>query len=96
MIIIHRCARCRNRSPRRDAAFEVKRRNGTIMSEVQELESRIRKLPREAFAELREWFLELDQDRWDEQIRADFKSGKFNALIANARKEFDEGKAREL
>jgi hypothetical protein len=66
------------------------------MSEVQELEARIRKLPREAFAELRDWLLELDQDRWDEQIAADSKAGKFDALIANARNEFAQGKAREL
>jgi len=66
------------------------------MSEVQELEARIRKLPREAFAELREWLLELDEERWDEQIKHDFKAGKFDTLIAKARKEFAEGKAREL
>jgi hypothetical protein len=65
------------------------------MTEVQELEARIRKLPRAAFAELREWLLELDQERWDQQIREDHKSGKFDKLIAKARKEFSRNKARE-
>ena len=66
------------------------------MSEVQELEARIRRLPREKFAQLREWFLELDQQRWDEQIKQDYKAGKFDKLIAKARKEFAQGNAREL
>ena len=66
------------------------------MSEVQELEARIRNLPRDAFAELREWLLELDQERWDEQIKEDFKAGKFDQLIAKARQEFAQGKAREF
>ncbi|MDZ4688459.1 MAG: hypothetical protein SH850_25575 [Planctomycetaceae bacterium] len=66
------------------------------MSEVQELEARIRMLPREAFAELRDWLLELDQEHWDGQIEDDFNAGKFDALIAQARQEFAQGKAREL
>jgi hypothetical protein len=66
------------------------------MSEVQELEARILKLPREAFAELRDWLLELDQAQWDEQIKADFQAGKFDELIAKAREEFAQGRAREL
>lgn len=66
------------------------------MSEVKELKTRIRKLPRDAFAELREWLLELDHKQWDQQIKDDFKAGKFDKLIAKARKEFVQGKAREL
>jgi len=66
------------------------------MSDVQELEMRIRKLPREAFVELREWLLELDQERWDEQMQDDFKAGKFDKLIAKSKKELAQGKARQL
>lgn len=66
------------------------------MSEVEELEARIRKLPRQEMAKLRDWFLELDDQLWDQQISADFKAGKRQRLIDEAREEFAQGKAREL
>lgn len=66
------------------------------MSQVEELQTRIRNLPTEEFSELREWFLALEDELWDQQISADFKAGKFNKLIEKARAEFAQGKAREL
>ena len=57
---------------------------------------RIRDLSANDFAMLREWFLQLEDDLWDQQIRADFKAGKFNRLIERAQTEFAQGKAREL
>ena len=66
------------------------------MSEVEELEARIMKLPRQDLAKLRDWFLELDHRDWDEQIAADFRAGKFKRLIDEARTEGAEGKVREL
>ncbi|MFZ1642558.1 MAG: hypothetical protein WAV07_14235 [Candidatus Contendobacter sp.] len=66
------------------------------MSQVEELQMRIRNLPIEDFSKLREWFLQLEDELWDQKIRADFKAGKFNKLIEKARAEFAQGKAREL
>lgn len=66
------------------------------MSEVEEIEARVSKLPNEAFAQFRAWFYELENERWDQQIRSDFKAGKFDKLITRAREEFAQGKAREL
>jgi len=66
------------------------------MSEVEDLEARIINLPREELAKLREWFLNLDDQLWDQQIASDFRAGKFQALIDEARKELAAGKAREL
>jgi hypothetical protein len=66
------------------------------MSEVEELESRIRNLSPENLQILRAWFYEFENDRWDRPIEADSKSGKFDALISKARQEMSEGKAREL
>ena len=66
------------------------------MSEVEELEMRIRNLPSEDQAQLRDWFYEFDNELWDRQIQADFKAGKFTSLIDEARKEFTEGKVCEL
>jgi hypothetical protein len=66
------------------------------MSEVEELEARIINLPRQDLAKLRDWFLQLDDQLWDQQIASDFRAGKFQALIDKAREELAEGKAREL
>ena len=66
------------------------------MSEVEELEARIIKLPRQDLAKLRDWFLQLDDELWDQQIAEDVKAGKFQGLIDKARGELAEGKAREL
>ena len=66
------------------------------MTQVEELQTRIRNLPIADFSELREWFLRLEDELWDQQISADFKAGKFDKLIEKARSEFAQGKEREL
>jgi len=65
------------------------------MSEVEELEARIINLSPQDMAKLRDWFLQLDNQLWDQQIASDFKAGKFKGLIDKAREELAEGKARE-
>ncbi len=66
------------------------------MGEVEELETRIYNLSKEEFAKFREWFLQLENELWDKQIKSDFQAGKFNRLIKKARDEFAHGKVREL
>jgi len=66
------------------------------MSEVEELESRVSTLPAEDLAKFREWFIEFENELWDIQIAKDHRSGKFDRLIARARAEMAQGKAREL
>ncbi|MEI7824597.1 MAG: hypothetical protein WCI01_04805 [Chlorobiaceae bacterium] len=66
------------------------------MSEVEEIELRVKNLSREEFAKFRDWFLELDNESWDKQIATDFRAGKFDRLISKAKEEFAQGKAREL
>lgn len=66
------------------------------MSEVEAIEARIRDLPHQDFASLREWFHEFENECWDRQIESDFKAGKFNKLVDTDRAEFAQGKAREL
>ena len=65
------------------------------MSEVEELEARIMNLPRQDMAKLRDWFLELDHQLWDQQIASDLKAGKLKGLIDEARGELAEGKSRQ-
>lgn len=62
------------------------------MSEVEELETRVRNLPREDFSKFRDWFFQVENELWDKQIKADFQAGKFNRLIEKAREEFAQGK----
>ena len=66
------------------------------MSEVEEVESRVRNLSQDALAQFREWFHGFENEHWDQQIQADFNVGKFKELIAAARHEFAQGKAREI
>lgn len=66
------------------------------MNQIEELQVRIRNLPDEDFLKLRDWFLELENELWDQKISADFKAGKFNKLIEKAKAEFSQGKAHEL
>ncbi len=66
------------------------------MSEVEEVESRVRNLSQDALAQFREWFHEFENEHWDQQIQTDFNAGKFKELIAAARQEFAQGKAREI
>ena len=66
------------------------------MSELEQLEKRVLDLTPQDLAQFRAWFLEFDARAWDQQIEADLKAGKLDALIAEARAEFKAGKAREL
>jgi hypothetical protein len=66
------------------------------MSEVEELEARIRNLPGEELAKFRDWFYQFEHELWDQQIKSDFQAGKFKQLIERARAEFAQGKAREI
>jgi len=64
------------------------------MRKIEELEAQIRALPREEFAELRNWILEQDWGAWDKQIEADVKSGKLDKLVSEAKAEYKSGKAK--
>lgn len=66
------------------------------MRKVEHIEQQIRELSSAEFAELRDWVLEQDWDAWDSQIEADYRSGKLDKFIAEAKADFDAGKARKL
>lgn len=66
------------------------------MSELEELERRIRDLRPEDLAKFRAWFIEFDHLLWDKQIEADSKAGKLDGLIAEALADYKAGKAREI
>jgi hypothetical protein len=54
------------------------------MTEVEQIEDRVRKLSPSEFAEFRTWFREQEWEEWDRQIEQDSKSGKLKALAEKA------------
>ena len=66
------------------------------MSEVEQIEHRIKNLSPEELARLRAWFAEFDAQAWDHQIEADSTSGKLNGLIEDSLAEHKAGKSRPL
>jgi hypothetical protein len=54
------------------------------MTEIEQIESEIQRLDDEAFARLREWFIEYSHARWDTQIAADSADGKLDFLAEEA------------
>ena len=66
------------------------------MSELEELEKRIRNLPPEELAKFRAWFVEFDHLMWDRQIESDAKAGKLTPLVNEALADYKAGKARKI
>ena len=66
------------------------------MSELEELEKRIRDLPPEELAKFRAWFVEFDHLVWDRQIESDAKAGKLDRLMSEALADYKAGKARKI
>ena len=54
------------------------------MSSVTEIQQAILSLPEADYLQLRNWFNELDWEKWDRQIEADSENEKLDFLIAEA------------
>jgi hypothetical protein len=57
------------------------------MDRVEEIEVAINNLPPEEYRRLSQWFRELDQRRWDEQLDRDSAAGKLDFLFDEAESE---------
>lgn len=66
------------------------------MSELEQLEQQIKLLSRADLAAFREWFLEYDEQIWDQQIAEDSRSGRLNAFVEEARAAYQRGDLRDL
>jgi hypothetical protein len=66
------------------------------MGKVEQIEKAIAQLSRAEMAELRAWFDELEERRFDEAIERDAKSGKLDKLVAEAKAEMDAGAGEEF
>lgn len=66
------------------------------MTQVEVLERQITELDDASFTQLREWFIEFDQSRWDRKLEADSNAGKLDFLIDAALAEHTAGTTRDL
>ena len=61
-----------------------------------EIKTAVMSLNATELSELLDWLEEYQESLWDKQIEEDMQLGKFDSLIEKARKEFREGKCRQL
>ena len=66
------------------------------MSNLKEIEKAILSLPSHEFEKLKQWFFDLDYQRWDKQIEQDIADGHLEAFAQEAITEFESGNSREL
>jgi hypothetical protein len=66
------------------------------MSTLEQIEAAILTLPFNEFQRLRQWFLAVDNQRWDEPIEQDVAAGKLDALADAAIAEFPAGHCRKI
>jgi len=68
----------------------------TNMSTLEQIEAAILTLQSDEFQRLRQWFFEVDYQRWDDQLEQDIADGKLDALAEEAIAEFKAGHCREI
>ncbi|HBE20513.1 MAG TPA: hypothetical protein DEG17_12420 [Cyanobacteria bacterium UBA11149] len=66
------------------------------MSTIEQIETAILTLPLNDFEKLRQWFFDLDYQRWDEQLEKDIVDGKLEIFAQEAIAEFNAGNCREI
>lgn len=66
------------------------------MLTLNQIEAAILTLPSDEFQRLRQWVLDVDYQRWDEQLEQDIADGKLEALAEEAIAEFKAGHSREI
>jgi hypothetical protein len=66
------------------------------MSTVEQIEAAILRLSPQELSHLADWVLDLDEQRWDEQIERDVAAGKLDFLAQEAVAEFENGSCRKL
>jgi hypothetical protein len=66
------------------------------MSTLEQIEAAILTLPSAEFQRLKQWFADVDYQRWDEQLEQDIADGKLDALAEEAIAEFKAGHRREI
>jgi len=66
------------------------------MSNIQEIEEAIIKLPSEERSKLRAWFDEIEAEACDQKLEAAIDAGYFDKLAEQAMQDLKDGKCKEL
>jgi hypothetical protein len=66
------------------------------MTTVKEIEHAIEQLPSDQFSQIRDWIVERDWEKWDEQIENDSEAGALDFLIDEASRDAKSGDTRPL
>jgi hypothetical protein len=66
------------------------------MSKISAIRKAIETLPEEEYIQLRQWFLDRDWKKWDQEIEKDSKSGRLDFLIEEAFDQKRQGKLKDL
>ncbi len=66
------------------------------MPKVEDIKQEIEKLSEEEYRQIRNWLLEKDWVKWDEEIERDSAEGKLDFLIEGAKKAKRQGKLKSL
>lgn len=66
------------------------------MSTLEQIEAAILTLSLDEFQRLRQWFFDVDYERWDEQLEKDIADGKLEALAEEAIAQFNAGHCRKI
>ncbi len=74
----------------------ARRRGKRAKSDITAIQEPVLALPEAEYARFRQWFSELDWEKWDQRIEADPEKGELGSLIAEALKAKGEGTLREL
>ncbi|MEM9162396.1 MAG: hypothetical protein AAGC54_04925 [Cyanobacteria bacterium P01_F01_bin.4] len=65
-------------------------------SDLTKIKSAIQRLPDNQVRQLASWLQNDEDDLWDQEIKADFQSGKLDSLIAKAEAAIEANQVREL
>lgn len=66
------------------------------MTTVTEIKDAVQALPEDDFQTFSAWFDEYEEERWDEQIERDQRSGPLRELMSKAVADFEAGKCTRL
>lgn len=66
------------------------------MSTLEQIETAILNLSTDEFKQLKQWFLELDYQQWEQQLEQDVAAGKLEELANEAIAEFESGHCQEI
>jgi UTP:GlnB (protein PII) uridylyltransferase len=66
------------------------------MSNLQEIETKIKQLPSHEIHQLAEWLNNYIDDLWDQQMEIDLATGKLDQIIAKAETDILENNMQEI